>query len=95
MISILGFYLLFAPVIAALSWIPLVGTLLSSFVGFAAILFATLVGLTLSTTIIAVAWVFFRPIMGVSLIALVSLSIYFTFYYDYTETTTVGELSTP
>ena len=91
---ILGFYLLFAPIIGVVAWIPLVGTLLSQAVGFAALLFASLVGLTLSITTIALAWVFFRPSVGAALLAVVALSIYYTFYFEYTGSD-VGELSTP
>lgn len=39
-LTILGFYLLFAPVIAILKFIPLVGWLLASIVSIAALLFA-------------------------------------------------------
>ena len=65
-----------------LSWIPLVGMFLSSFVAVAAFLFALVVGLTFSIATLAVAWVFYRPFMGISMLAIVSISIYFTFYYD-------------
>ena len=78
---ILGFYLLFTPIIGLVAWIPLVGTLLAKAVSFAALLFASVVGLSLSITAIALAWVFFRPIVGASLLALVALSIYYTFYF--------------
>ena len=91
---ILGFYLLFAPIIGLVAWIPLVGTLLSSVIGFAALLFASIVGLTLSITTIALAWVFFRPVVGASLLALVALSTYYTFYFEYTGSES-GELNTP
>ena len=65
-----------------LSVIPLVGMFLSQFAAFAALLFALVVGSTLSFAIIAVAWVFHRPFMGISMLAIVLLSIYFTLYYD-------------
>lgn len=78
---ILGFYLLFTPIIGLVAWIPLVGMLLATAVNFAALLFASVVGLSLSITTIALAWVFFRPIVGAALLALVTLSIYYTFYF--------------
>ena len=65
-----------------LSWIPLVGSFLSSFVAMAAFLFATVVGLTFSIATIGIAWVFYRPFMGISMLVLVSLSVYFIFYYE-------------
>ena len=77
-LCILGFYLLFAPVIEILTVIPLVGMFLSQFTAFAALLFALVMGFTISFAIIAIAWVFYRPFMGISMLALVLISIYFT-----------------
>ena len=82
MLCIFGFYLLFAPVIEMLSVIPLVGMFLSQFAAFAALLFALVIGFTISFATIAVAWVFHRPFMGISMLAIVLISIYFIFYYD-------------
>ena len=66
-----------------LNWIPLVGWLLGSIVSIAAMVFAFVVGLILSTLIIAVAWVFFRPLIGIPLLIGVGVGSYFTFYYDW------------
>lgn len=93
-LCIAGFYLLFAPAITLLSWIPLVGTLISSVASFAAFLFASLVGLTLSIITIALAWVFYRPLLGTTLLVGATLSIYFTFYHDWSASSD-GEMSTP
>ena len=82
-LEILGFYLLFTPVIKLLKWIPLVGWLLGGFASIAAALFAIVVGLTLSILVIAIAWLFFRPLIGIPLLLVVGTSIYLTFYYDW------------
>jgi len=74
---------LFAPVIALLNWIPLVGWLLGGLASFAAFLFALVVGGTLSCLMIAIAWVFFRPIVGIPLLLVVGTSSYFIFFYDW------------
>lgn len=68
--SIAGWYLLFMPIITLLSWIPLVGTLLSYVVAFAAALFALVVGGTVACLVLGLAWLFFRPLIGITLLVL-------------------------
>lgn len=80
-LCILGFYFLFAPIIALLKWIPLVGWLLGGFVAVAAAIFAFIVGGTISCLVIAIAWVFFRPLIGIPLLLAVATSCYFIFFY--------------
>ena len=94
-LCILGFYLLFSPVIALLDMIPFVGFLLSGIVAIAAGIFALVVGLTLSTLTIAIAWVFFRPLIGVPLLAAVAASTYMIFVYDWGTPSVSGEVTTP
>lgn len=65
---IFGFYLLFSPIIALLSWIPLVGSLLGMVVALAAMIFAVVVGTTVASLVLGLAWLFFRPLIGVSLL---------------------------
>ena len=86
LLTIFGFYLLFSPIIALLNWIPLVGALLSGIAAFAAFLFALVVGLTISVFVIALAWLFFRPLIGIPLLAAVGTAWYYTFYYDWSQT---------
>ena len=78
-----GIWLLFSPIIALLNWIPLVGALLGGLVSVAAFIFALLVGIIVSVFVIAVAWVFFRPLVGIPLLAFAGVGSYFTFYYDW------------
>ena len=82
-LCILGHYMLFAPIINLLNMIPFVGWLLSWIVAVAAVIFAVLVGLTLSVLTIAIAWVFFRPLIGIPLLIAVGASIYLMFFYDW------------
>lgn len=63
--------------------IPFVGWLLSSIFAVAAVIFAVVVGLTLSTLTIAIAWVFFRPLIGIPLLLLTAAGIYFAFFFDW------------
>lgn len=89
--TIIGLYLLFSPVIALLNFIPLVGALLGSFAAFAAFIFALLVGSTLSCLTIAIAWLFFRPLIGIPLLCLTAGGIYLAFFFD----PTAGNLVVP
>ena len=82
-LCIIGHYLLFSPIINILGMIPLVGWLLSGIVAIAAAIFAFVVGLTLSVLTIAIAWVFFRPLIGIPLLLAVGVSCYFIFLYDW------------
>ena len=79
-LTILGLYLLFAPIIAFLSFVPLAGMLLSSVASFAAFLFALIVGMTVSCLTIGIAWVFFRPMVGIPLLGLTGIGLYFIFF---------------
>ena len=92
-LCILGHYLLFAPVINLLNMIPFVGWLLSWIVSVAAVIFAVVVGLTLSVLTIAIAWVFFRPLIGIPLLILVSASIYLTFFFDWSKVSKFDDVS--
>ena len=92
-LCILGHYLLFAPVINLLNMIPFVGWLLSWIVAVAAVIFAVVVGLTLSVLTIAIAWVFFRPLIGIPLLILVGASIYLTFFFDWSKVSKFDDVS--
>jgi hypothetical protein len=63
-LDILGHWLLFAPVITLLKWIPLVGYFLGSIASFAALLFAVVWVTFLHFLLTAVAWIFYRPMYG-------------------------------
>ena len=94
-LCIIGHYCLFLPVIALLGMIPFVGWLLSGAVVIAAMIFALVVGLTLSTLTIAIAWVFFRPLFGIPLLLCVGVSIYLIFLYDWGAAAVADEDTMP
>ena len=75
--------------------IPFVGWLLSWIVAIAAVIFAIVVGLTLSILTIAVAWVFFRPLIGIPLLIVVGASTYMIFFYDWGDNEVYGGSNTP
>lgn len=77
----LGLYLLFSPIIALLTWIPLVGWLLGGVVAIAAIVFSLVVGTVVSLLVIALAWLVYRPLIGCLLLASVAIGVYFIFFF--------------
>ena len=64
-----------------MKWIPLVGWLLSGFVTFAAAIFAFVVGIVFSCLVLALAWVFYRPLYGILLLVLMGIGVYFIFFF--------------
>lgn len=81
-LHILGLYLIFTPIILLLKWIPLIGVFLGHFASFAALIIAFIVGLTVATFVMAMAWLFFRPLLSLTLIGLASLASYLVFNWD-------------
>ena len=87
---IFGFYFLFAPLISLLAWIPLVGSLLAFALKIAAFLFALVVGATVACLVLGLAWLVFRPLIGITLLALVGVGIMLIFLpYGGSDTTMV------
>lgn len=80
-LTILGIFFLFSPIMALLEFIPLVGSLMSFAVAIAAGIFAFIVGLVISCLVIAIAWVFYRPLVGLSLLALAGIGLYLIFIF--------------
>jgi len=72
---IFGFYLLFSPIIALLKWIPLVGFLLGWAMQLIAAIVALFVGGTVACLVLAMAWLFFRPCIGMILLTCVGAGI--------------------
>ncbi len=46
----------------------------------AAFVFALVVGLIVSCLVIAMAWIFYRPLLGISLLLLTGVSVFLIFY---------------
>lgn len=86
-LCMLGFYLLFAPIINVLSWIPFVGWLLSAMAKAVAALTAFVFGGTLAVTTLAIAWIRFRPCLGITLFvcATIGLALLFALPFIFWE----------
>ncbi len=82
-LNITGHYLLFAPILSLLNWIPLVGKLISTIVGFAAIIFSLVWGSMLHLMVMTVAWIFYRPLFGILLLCLSVSLLFLTFSSDF------------
>lgn len=66
LLMFLGLFLVFNPIAVVADVLPILGTMLRLGVG----LFAGLVAAALSLLTIAIAWVFYRPVLGISLLVL-------------------------
>jgi hypothetical protein len=68
LLSVIGHFLLFSPIIKILGWIPLVGMLLSKILAFAAGIFALIWASMVHILVLGLAWLFYRPIFGICLL---------------------------
>ena len=73
LLLVFGFAAILKPISAITSFVPILG----SIVGGAVALVSLLLGLALGLIIIAVAWIRFRPLLGISLLIIVALLIAF------------------
>ena len=74
-----GHFLLFSPIIKLLSWIPLVGWLLVAIIKFAAIIFAVIWGSLIHLIVMCVAWIVYRPLIGVIMLVAIGFTLYLIF----------------
>ena len=74
-----GHFLLFSPIIKLLSWIPLVGWLLAAIIKFAAIIFAVIWGSLIHLIVMCVAWIVYRPLIGVIMLVAIGFTLYIIF----------------
>ena len=65
-----------------LTFVPLVGSLFSAVAGLAAFIFALVVGGTVACLVLALAWLFFRPLVGITLLFLTAVGIALIFRTD-------------
>jgi hypothetical protein len=70
-----GICLLFSPIIALVSWIPLVGSLLGMGIAIAVGIFALVLAVILTSLTIAIAWLYYRPLFGACLLGVVAVGI--------------------
>jgi len=71
----IGFGLLFAPLSVLADIVPLFGSLVGAATG----LIAFLLALAIALTVIAIAWVVFRPLLGITLLVLAVAALFFGF----------------
>jgi len=71
--NVVGHCLLFSPIIALLKWIPLVGWLLGAVVQIAAYIFSFVWGTFLHFLILGIAWIVYRPLYGLALLAIAGI----------------------
>lgn len=77
LLIIIGFGAMLGPISTIANFVPILGNI----VGFAVALVAFLLGLAISLTVIAIAWLVYRPIIGASLLAGVIAVIIILFKY--------------
>lgn len=75
-LMVIAFSLFFSPILALLGWIPIIGSLLETIVGFAVFILAFIMSLAFSMITIALAWLFYRPLVGISLILAMGVMVY-------------------
>ena len=71
----IGFGLLFAPLSVLADIVPLFGALVGAATG----LIAFLLALAVALAVIAIAWVFFRPLLGIALLVMAVAALFFGF----------------
>ena len=76
-------YMLWQPWITLLDMIPFVGWLLSGVAAVAAFIWSFIVGLNTGIFVIAVAWIFFRPLFGICLLLTFGIVIFLIFFFPW------------
>ena len=71
--NIVGHFCLFMPIIKLFSWIPFVGYFLAGILAVAAFMFALVWGTMLWLMILCVAWIVYRPLVGILLLVATSV----------------------
>ena len=84
-------YFLWQPWITLLDMIPFVGWLLSGVAAVAAFIWSFIVGLNTAIFVIAVAWVFFRPLVGICLLVTFAIVIGAIFFFPWEEVLGKGD----
>ena len=77
--------MLWMPWIKLLNMIPFVGWLLSAFAAIAAFIWSFFVGLNTAIFIIAVAWVFYRPLFGICMLLIFAAGIALAFFFPWSK----------
>ena len=75
-----GTCLLFSPIIAVIQWIPLVGYFFAYGFWIVIGVFAFFLTLALGSLTVGLAWVFYRPLYGLCLLAVTGVCIFLIMY---------------
>ena len=73
LLCVIGFGAILKPISAITSFVPILGSIVGAAVG----LVSFVLGLCLSLIVIAIAWIRFRPILGICLLAIVGVLVVF------------------
>jgi hypothetical protein len=76
-----GITLFFSPLIYGIKWIPLIGWLIAKIASFAIWIFAFILATTCSFITIGLAWLRYRPLMGLTFLAIAGAGIAFMMLY--------------
>lgn len=79
-IIFIGFYLMFSPIQEGADMIPCVGDCLAAVVGFVLYIICGLLTFAVWFTVFAIAWVFYRPVLGAVFLAVAGLFTALAFY---------------
>lgn len=71
----IGICLLFSPIIYTLTWIPLIGYMMAHGFSFIVAIFALILSITLSALTIGLAWLYYRPLLGLALLSVVAIGV--------------------
>lgn len=80
--AVAGLWFIFTPIIVILKWVPLIGLFLGGVAQLASFLFALLAGVSVSLFVISLAWLFYRPFLSLSMLAISGLGGYLIFVWD-------------
>lgn len=76
LLMMFGIYLLFSPLLTTISWIPLVGYFMKHALSMVVWIFAFLVAGVFSLLTIAIAWLYYRPVLAILLISGIAGTVY-------------------
>lgn len=76
----LGMYMMASPIVELSSQVPYVGDFVSTVVSYAFIFLAMILSTIFTIIVIAIAWLFYRPLIGLSILAALGLVITIILY---------------
>ena len=83
LLCMLSLWFILIPFGKLLAFIPLMGWLLSAVYFIASFVFSIVVGGTLAFLVMAIAWLWFRPLLGVGYLVLMTVGLCFIFLFPF------------